>query len=72
MLTEVLEALQPRPGGRYVDGTIGLGNHAEAILRASSPEGFLYGSDQDGAAVEAATKEMIAALAAETPAGKLA
>ena len=51
MLAEVLEALQPKPGGRYVDGTIGGGNHAEAILRASGPDGRLYGCDQDALAV---------------------
>jgi 16S rRNA (cytosine1402-N4)-methyltransferase len=55
MVAEVLEALQPRTGGRYVDGTLGGGGHAEAILRASSPSGWLYGSDRDGAAVSAAT-----------------
>jgi len=58
MMAEVLEALQPRPGGRWVDGTIGGGGHAEALLRASSPNGWLFGSDRDGAAVEAAGKRL--------------
>jgi 16S rRNA (cytosine1402-N4)-methyltransferase len=31
---EVVELLRPRPGGVYVDGTLGLGGHAEAIVRA--------------------------------------
>jgi 16S rRNA (cytosine1402-N4)-methyltransferase len=58
MIAEVLEALQPRSGGRYVDGTIGGGGHAEAILAASSPNGWLYGCDRDGAAVEAAARRL--------------
>ncbi len=58
MLGEVLEALRPRSGGRYVDGTLGGGNHAAAILTASAPDGFLFGSDRDSSAVEAARKRL--------------
>lgn len=54
MLAEVMAALQPRPGGRYVDGTLGGGGHAEAILEASTPDGWLYGCDWDDLALEAA------------------
>jgi 16S rRNA (cytosine1402-N4)-methyltransferase len=54
MVAEVLDALRPRPGGCYVDGTIGGAGHAAAILAASSPTGWLFGCDRDGAAVEAA------------------
>lgn len=54
MLEEVLSALQPRTGGRYVDGTLGGAGHAAAILKASSPSGWLFGCDRDGVAVEAA------------------
>jgi 16S rRNA (cytosine1402-N4)-methyltransferase len=58
LLDEVIEALQPRDGGVYADGTLGGGGHAEAILRASSPTGWLYGSDRDGAALEAAAARL--------------
>lgn len=58
MVAEVLTALQPRPGGRYVDGTIGGAGHAEVILRASAPNGWLFGCDRDGAAVEAASRRL--------------
>lgn len=58
MLREVLSALKPRPDGRYVDGTIGGASHAEAILEASSPSGFLYGLDRDGDAVAAASEKL--------------
>lgn len=56
LVTEVLQALQPRPGGRYADGTIGGGNHGRAILEASSPDGWLYGFDRDPFALAAATE----------------
>jgi 16S rRNA (cytosine1402-N4)-methyltransferase len=58
LLNEVLEALRPRPGGRYVDGTVGGGGHAEALLQASAPDGFLYGCDRDDAALAAAGRRL--------------
>ena len=58
LLAEVLQALQPRPGGRYVDGTLGGAGHAAAILEASSPTGWLCGCDHDGAAVAAAERRL--------------
>ena len=58
MAAEVLAALNPRPGGRYADGTLGGAGHAESILDASSPNGWLSGCDRDGAAVEAAEKRL--------------
>jgi 16S rRNA (cytosine1402-N4)-methyltransferase len=58
MLVEVLSALNPKPGGRYVDGTIGGAGHATAILEASSPTGWLYGFDRDGEALAAAQKRL--------------
>jgi len=42
-----LTFLRPSPGGVYVDATLGEGGHAEAILRASGPSGFLIGIDRD-------------------------
>lgn len=49
MVQEVLEELQCQPDRTYVDATVGLGGHAEAILRQSSPTGRLIGLDQDPA-----------------------
>jgi 16S rRNA (cytosine1402-N4)-methyltransferase len=54
LLDEVLASLRPGKGGHFADGTIGGGGHAAAILAASSPTGWLYGSDRDGDALEAA------------------
>jgi len=58
MAAEVLDALKPRPGGRYADGTLGGAGHAAGILSASSPTGWLFGCDRDGAAIEAAKRRL--------------
>ena len=55
---EVLALLQPGPGGRYLDATVGLGGHAEAILQASAPGGTLLGIDRDGEALELARQRL--------------
>ena len=54
MVQEVLEGLQCQPDRVYVDGTVGLGGHAEAILIKSSPSGRLVGLDQDPANLQKA------------------
>jgi 16S rRNA (cytosine1402-N4)-methyltransferase len=43
----VLQGLRPRPGGRYIDGTLGAGGHAAGILQAAAPSGELLGLDLD-------------------------
>jgi len=48
---EVLDVLNPVPGGLYVDGTIGAGGHSRGILERSSPDGQLIGIDRDPAAL---------------------
>jgi 16S rRNA (cytosine1402-N4)-methyltransferase len=58
MAAETVAALNPVAGGRYADGTIGGGGHAEKILDATSPTGWLYGFDRDGVAVEAARQRL--------------
>jgi 16S rRNA (cytosine1402-N4)-methyltransferase len=54
LLDETLELLAVRPGGLWVDGTVGLGGHAAAILRATSPDGRLVGLDRDTETLERA------------------
>lgn len=58
LLREVIEALRVRPGGRYIDGTVGLGGHAAAILEASAPDGALLGIDADPDALAIARKRL--------------
>ena len=58
LVEEVLAALKPRAGGRYLDGTTGGAGHATRILQASSPDGYLVGFDQDAMAIEAASARL--------------
>jgi 16S rRNA (cytosine1402-N4)-methyltransferase len=51
LLSEAVDLIGPRPGGVYVDGTLGGGGHAEEILRRSAPDGILIGLDRDADAV---------------------
>ncbi len=51
---EVLRLLDPRPGKRIVDLTVGSGGHAGGILKRLGPQGWLIGIDQDREAIERA------------------
>jgi 16S rRNA (cytosine1402-N4)-methyltransferase len=55
---EIIHALLPRRGGRYVDGTLGAGGHARGILEASAPDGQLLGLDVDPQALALARKNL--------------
>lgn len=51
---EALDLMAVRSGGRYIDGTVGLGGHAEALLERSSPDGRVLGIDRDPEALRRA------------------
>lgn len=55
---DIILALHPKSGGRYVDGTLGAGGHAAGILTASSPDGLLLGLDVDPQALELARQRL--------------
>ncbi len=54
MVSEILDLLQIGPDKNYVDGTLGLGGHAQALLQKSFPEGRLLGIDRDAKALQIA------------------
>lgn len=58
MLREALALLALRPGGAYVDGTVGLGGHSLAILEGIRPGGHLIGIDRDKEALEKAGERL--------------
>ncbi len=47
MLNKVIEYMNPKNKGIYLDSTVGEGGHARAILEASAPEGYVICSDED-------------------------
>jgi 16S rRNA (cytosine1402-N4)-methyltransferase len=55
LLREVLEWMAPAPGKRIVDGTLGGGGHAEAMLEAGAE---VIGIDQDPEALESAGRRL--------------
>lgn len=58
MLEKVLQSLRCKPGGIYVDGTLGGGGHARAILENTAPDGLLIGIDRDGDALLESEKRL--------------
>jgi len=55
---EILEVLNPVPGGLYVDGTVGAGGHSRGILERSAPDGKLIAFDRDPEALELAERNL--------------
>lgn len=59
LLAEVVGQLGARPGGWYVDGTVGDGGHTQALLRASAPDGRVLGIDRDPRSLVRATARLL-------------
>ena len=55
---EILDFLNPKPEGIYVDATIGLGGHSLCILQASDPSCSVIGIDLDEEALAIAEKRL--------------
>lgn len=58
LLRETIEQLHIKPDGVYLDGTLGGGGHAEAVMQRLSERGRLFGVDQDEEAVRAAAERL--------------
>lgn len=57
MVTEVITHLKLKPDAVIIDGTVGLGGHAEALLEAA-PQGHLLGLDRDKASLALAQERL--------------
>ena len=58
LLQAIITAIQPKPAGRYIDGTLGAGGHSFEILKASAPDGELIGFDLDPQALALARNRL--------------
>ena len=56
LLEEVVRGLNLKPGQLIVDGTVGGGGHARAILERTAPHGKLLGFDRDESTLAAAAE----------------
>ena len=59
LLKETIASLDLGPGKNVLDGTVGLGGHAAAILDAVAPDGNLLGLDRDEAALVSARSALM-------------
>jgi 16S rRNA (cytosine1402-N4)-methyltransferase len=58
LLGETIEALNIKPNGVYMDGTLGGGGHAYEVCKRLGDKGRFYGIDQDEAAIKAAGERL--------------
>ena len=58
MLEQVIEGLDIKPDGIYVDGTLGGGGHSYEIAKRLTDGGRIIGIDQDAAAIKAAGERL--------------
>lgn len=58
LFDEVMDALQPKADGFYLDGTLGLGGHSEGILKRSGGTAHLLGLDRDLSAIDIAKRRL--------------
>ena len=58
MLQEALDFLRCKPGGIFVDATVGMGGHALGILERCRPGGLLVGIDRDKESLDRASARL--------------
>lgn len=54
LLDEALRFLDPKPGGQFIDATLGAGGHTRALLERTAPDGKVLAMDQDESALSIA------------------
>lgn len=60
LFDEVLRYLEPQPGGKYIDGTVGAGGHSAGLLEGSAPDGRVLAFDRDEEALAFARERLAA------------
>jgi 16S rRNA (cytosine1402-N4)-methyltransferase len=58
LLEEAMQFLDPRPGGRFIDATLGAGGHTLELLRRTAPGGTVLAIDQDESALSGARETL--------------
>jgi 16S rRNA (cytosine1402-N4)-methyltransferase len=58
LLHKAIKILEPKPGGVYVDATLGGGGHFRELLKKANYEGTFIGIDQDETAIANAKNNM--------------
>ena len=55
---EVMRFLEPKPGGRFIDATLGSGGHTRMLLERTAPDGRVLAIDQDESALKSAVESL--------------
>lgn len=58
MIDEVMHWLEPKPGGYYMDATLGLGGHAARLMELTGGQAHLLGLDRDMQALRKAGERL--------------
>lgn len=58
LLEEVMQFLEPKPGGRFIDATLGAGGHTRVLLERTAPDGQVLAIDQDESALAKARETL--------------
>ncbi|NLV95963.1 MAG: 16S rRNA (cytosine(1402)-N(4))-methyltransferase, partial [Desulfovibrionales bacterium] len=58
MRNQVLDWIAPKPGGRYLDATVGLGGHAAGLMERTVGQAWLLGLDRDVQALRRAQAQL--------------
>src|SRR4051812_127909 len=58
LLEETMQFLEPMPGKRFIDATLGAGGHTRALLEKTAPDGKVLAIDQDELAIAGARETL--------------